>query len=129
MSYKLTGKPIPLQRPRFAKSGYAWDSQKIEKEQCAVALRIQHGNKPLWDVPIQMNVEFVFEMPKSWSTKRKQEPLADIHAIKPDIDNLLKFLLDVSNGILYTDDCLVANVSAHKKYGPVAMTTFLLMPI
>ncbi len=34
----------------------------------------------------------------------------------PDIDNVIKYYLDCSNGILFKDDALVATVNARKLY-------------
>lgn len=35
---------------------------------------------------------------------------------KPDIDNVIKIILDALNGIAYKDDCQVVEVIAVKKY-------------
>lgn len=38
------------------------------------------------------------------------------HAQRPDIDNLLKAVLDVMNGILWEDDCQIDSLTATKKF-------------
>jgi len=46
-------------------------------------------------------VKFILPMPKSWSKKKKTHMDGKPHIVRPDIDNLLKALLD---GI-YGEDC------------------------
>ena len=56
------------------------------------------------------------KIPSSWPKKRQAEaaegriPLAS----KPDIDNVVKMVLDAMNGIVYPDDRLVVSVMACK---------------
>jgi len=39
---------------------------------------------------------------------------------KPDADNIAKIVLDALNGVAYTDDTQVVNLSVQKRYGEVA---------
>lgn len=60
------------------------------------------------------------KIPASWPKKRQAEaaegrmPLAS----KPDIDNIVKMVLDAMNGIVYPDDRLVVSVMASKGWSP-----------
>ena len=45
------------------------------------------------------DIEFIIPMPKSWSKKKRYETNGSPHTQKPDLDNLLKALLDA-----HTDD-------------------------
>ena len=38
---------------------------------------------------------------------------------KPDADNIAKIVLDALNGVAYTDDTQVINLSVQKRYGEV----------
>jgi Holliday junction resolvase RusA-like endonuclease len=66
------------------------------------------------------SVNFTFYMPisETWTDKKKnlvswgRVP----HTAKPDVDNLVKFYLDVANGILWTDDAQVTIIKAKKVY-------------
>lgn len=58
-------------------------------------------------------ITFVVSMPKSWSEKRKREFDGKHHKQKPDIDNLLKGLLDA----VYDDDSRVSSLSVKKVWG------------
>lgn len=46
-------------------------------------------------------------MPKSWSKKRLNEFDGERIIVKPDADNLLKFLMDAMSGVVYSDDAQV----------------------
>ena len=53
---------------------------------------------------------FLIPMPKSWSTKKKADMLGKHHQQRPDIDNLLKGLMDA----LLEEDSHIHSVYAKK---------------
>ena len=56
----------------------------------------------------KVDMNFYYVMPKSVKT---------VHKItKPDIDNLIKAILDAGNGVLWHDDNQVVSVNAAKRY-------------
>lgn len=58
------------------------------------------------------HVTFFIPMPKSWSKRKKTMMLNESHKQRPDVDNLLKGLLD---GIYETeDDCIVWDIHITK---------------
>lgn len=59
-------------------------------------------------------VEFRFAIPKSRAKKLKP---GDPHAQRPDRGNLLKLVEDVLQGIVYHDDCAVADGPVRKVWG------------
>lgn len=60
----------------------------------------ESGSKVIFRVP----------MPKSWSKKKKAEMVGKPHQQKPDVDNLLKALLDA----IYDDDAHIWDIHAVK---------------
>ena len=56
-------------------------------------------------------MEFYIKMPPSWSKKKRTVLIGQPHKQRPDIDNLVKSVLDA----LLPEDCTVWNISA-KKY-------------
>lgn len=56
------------------------------------------------------HVTFYIAIPKSWSKKKKLQFDGEPHQQKPDIDNLIKALLDA----VYEDDAHIWNISATK---------------
>jgi Holliday junction resolvase RusA-like endonuclease len=71
-------------------------------------------------------------MPNNVATAlRKNKPgSTNIHGVKPDIDNLQKFVLDsISNGVLLTDDKIVYSIKATKLYDERPRTEFTITEI
>jgi Holliday junction resolvase RusA-like endonuclease len=68
----------------------------------------------LEELPIQVNVEFFFEKPKS--TKKTV-----MHKItKPDIDKLARSVLDALTGVVFKDDSQVVRCTLGKSFGSPA---------
>ena len=64
------------------------------------------------------HVTFVLPMPKSWSKGKKRIMDGKPHRAKPDIDNLLKGLLDA---VYPDDDSAVWDIRATKRWGEQGM--------
>jgi Holliday junction resolvase RusA-like endonuclease len=61
------------------------------------------------------HVLFYMPMPKSWSNKKKCKMDTMAHQQKPDIDNLIKGLLDA----VYKEDSVVHDIRATKRWAKV----------
>lgn len=114
-TYILACDPIPLARARYAHKR-VWDSQKETKLLCSMMLQDQHDDQELFKGPLQIDIVFFFKVPPSFSEKKKLERYGKPHMVKPDLDNLIKFILDIANDILYDDDCTVSSITAQKIY-------------
>lgn len=70
------------------------------------------------DKYIKMTVNMYFAIPKSYTKKRKQNCIEGIErpAKRPDIDNILKNILDALNTIAYEDDVQVIEINCSKYY-------------
>ena len=65
-------------------------------------------------------IEAVFPIPKSWTRAKKAEAMAGkLPPGKPDIDNILKVVLDGLNGIAYEDDKQVVLTQCKKVYADI----------
>lgn len=121
-TYILHGSPVPLARARIA-NRRMWDSQKELKLVCGIQLAQQHLDHPLFCGPLELDVTFYMPIPQSSARKR----LDGSHCFfKPDLDNLIKFIADVGNGILYKDDACIALIKAKKVYDELPRTVFIL---
>lgn len=127
-TYSIPGKPTPLYRPRFTKAGHTYDPQKDIKLEVQELLRIQHQGKP-YHQPLELNATFAFQPPKK--NKRQAIQLIEqrLYPKRPDLDNLIKFILDASNTVLFNDDALIVKIIAHKIYAATPYTTFTLTPL
>ena len=117
---EVLGDPIPLNRPKVCRRGsfvHMYDPQKMEKERIQWQIRSLYKETPIL-FPIEMDIVFAVPIPKSASkVKRRYMLQGDLYPMKkPDIDNLIKFILDCLNGILFHDDSQVQIIHARKVY-------------
>lgn len=82
------------------------------------AYKMQANYKFEKGTPVKMNLIIYVRVPKSY-TKAKTE-MAKQNQIrplkKPDIDNIVKSVLDALNGVAYEDDCQVVELKCKKIY-------------
>lgn len=117
--YYLEVDPIPWARPaqtttRTGKSR-RFDTQIKLKEMIRHALLFQHGNDPKFSGPLSVSLNFHLKLPHGYSKKTIQAFKGQPHFKRPDLDNLIKFILDAAD-VLWDDDCLVAHIEARKIY-------------
>lgn len=95
----ISGAPAPKERPRFA-NGRAYTPVSTKKAEAHLASEWRKAGMPVHTVgarPFWLYVDFF--MPK--------------HG-KPDVDNLVKLVLDGLNGVAYEDDRQCMGVTARK---------------
>jgi len=133
-SYIILGDPIPLARPRMSgPSRIVYDSQKLLKHSLIHQLLKQRGDTPLLSGALHLDVTFYLKIPKLSLIKMK-EKVGQYHVYKPDLDNLIKMILDVASmkdfddvdGVLMHDDCIVSSINAKKIYDLEPRTVFTL---
>ena len=117
----LHQRPIPLKRTRISGS-HVYDSQKREKLLAYLELKKQWGHQAMFMDSIHVDLLFVFPVCDSWSALKQRKYRNNPHIGKIDIDNLVKYILDVLIGIAFADDCIVASLSARKVYGDETRT-------
>jgi len=101
-------RPQPKGRPRFWK-GRAVTPPKTRTYERDVKLWVSKyaPKKPL-DGPLKITARFILKRPK--------KPKNDLPAVRPDLDNYLKGLLDALNGLLWHDDAQIVEMHALKLY-------------
>jgi Holliday junction resolvase RusA-like endonuclease len=120
----IPGKPIGKKRPRFARAGKfvkTYNDQQTEEGLFMWHLQQQWKQEPL-ERPISMKMRFVMPIPKGTSATRSFSMMDSEHTKKPDLDNLIKFVKDCCNEIVWRDDSLVWQIDAVKVYGYPART-------
>ena len=112
----IPGQPIAKKRPRFARRGTfvtTYNSQQTEEGKFICLMQNQFYGPPIpAGVPVFLTIYFHVNIPKSLPKKR----LAIGPVRKPDIDNMIKFVMDCANGIFWHDDAQVVHVEATKIY-------------
>jgi Holliday junction resolvase RusA-like endonuclease len=104
--------PVPQPRQRTATIGgrarsYIPKCHQIHGYKSVIAARLHDWPCYEKGVPVRLSMVFRFAMPASWSRAKRERMRGRLHAQKPDIDNLLKAVMDAMNGC-WGDDCQVA---------------------
>lgn len=116
------GEPIGKGRPRFynGRAVTPPKTRKYEEEIRLSFLQASKGKLPMYEKEkaLSLHLEFRFEIPKSYTKKKREQCLKGElkHTKRPDIDNLIKAVLDALNGYLFEDDSQVMKITAVKKY-------------
>jgi Holliday junction resolvase RusA-like endonuclease len=130
----IPGEPIAKARARHANRGgfvQTYDPQRVEKESLRLYLKAKGAIMYEAGVPLRCDLTFSMPIPSSMSKKRQREAASGLHhhVKKPDIDNLVKFYLDVANGILFDDDKQIVELVATKRYGDTPSVEILLLAL
>lgn len=121
IEFYVFGKPQGKARPRFSrKSGTVYTPQKTVSYEKKIAKAYTEAKGQLIpsDCYVSITVKAFFNVPKSWK-KCLQNAAADGYikpTCKPDIDNIIKVVLDGLNGVAYEDDKQVVEIKGSKSY-------------
>lgn len=128
LTFTVPGAPRGKGRPRFFRRGpgigtFTDDKTAAYENLVALAAAQAHGGAEPLDGPLAVSLTFVLPRPKS-APKRVTMP-----ATKPDLDNLVKAVLDGCNQAgVWADDSRVVVLTAHKVYGePCAKVAIVTM--
>lgn len=107
--------PVPKARPRHTKTGRTYTPKKTVDYENLIA---KCWNMGMSDSTLKMELKFYMPIPKSMRKKDRELALSGKIAPnkKPDIDNLIKSVLDALNEVAYFDDKQVTSLVAEKLY-------------
>jgi len=125
--FTIYGEPVPKGRPRFSTRGkfpVAYTPEKTkayEFEVGMMALGAMGGSKPL-EGALEAFIYVTFPVPASYSKKRTEACLSNSekHTKKPDLDNVIKSVIDGMDKIVFENDSQITSIHAAKVYGEVA---------
>lgn len=122
MSYviKVDGIPVAQARPRVTKWGTYDPPKSKQYKQLIVACVNEQLPTLKLEKPLKIGIKVYRPIQKSISKKEHTLRANNIHlpAVKPDLDNYIKGILDgLSMANIWTDDNLVCEISAIKRYG------------
>lgn len=118
-SVVISGRPVPKARPRVYGRHAVTPQRTLDAEH---RLRDEYirQNGPCRPFTGKVLVDCVFyaPVPKSWPKAKRQQALEGklAYTSRPDIDNLVKLVLDALNGVAYTDDAQIVKLRAKKLY-------------
>jgi Holliday junction resolvase RusA-like endonuclease len=109
---EIEGKPIAWARAGCSR-GRFFDRQSKEKTSFQWKLKTGFQKDPLIR-PINLACVFSFEIPKSWPRDKRESLLGKPHESRPDLDNLVKWVGDAAQGVLWDDDAKIVKLNAEK---------------
>lgn len=118
IKFTIPGHPVPQGRPRFYRRGKfvgTYDPAESASFKNRVALFAKQAQPKPLDGAVSVTATFYLKRPKSMMGKKwldMPEPCIK----RPDIDNLIKAILDGCNGVLWHDDGQVCSIFCEKKY-------------
>jgi len=119
--FTVPGLPVPKARARVTRSGFAYTPKATVNAEAAVRyayLGAVPGRPPIpAGVPIRLEIMAHFPVPASAPKAVRAAVYAGAAipmSVRPDIDNLVKTVLDALNGLAWADDGQVAQITARK---------------
>lgn len=127
ISFIIPGSPVPQGRPRFVNRGKFVTTYDPPKSKAAKKVVSEVATMAAFDAGITeplegpLYIDIVFSMPIPKSSKAKT---GDRHIKRPDIDNLIKLVLDGigDSRAVWRDDSQVVSINAHKMYSEKPQT-------
>lgn len=121
----IPGEPAAKERPRSGNGGRIYTPAKTRKaeqtlRQNWIAANLeQYGSVHTFNEPIRIKIRFHYEPLKGfkkWEMRLIRHGTTIPKYTRPDIDNLVKLVLDALNGVAYKDDYLVTRIIGEKCY-------------
>lgn len=111
----IFGPPVAMGRPRMTRTGRAYTPAKSREYMQLAIEQIRNNwgeNEQLANEPLRLHLVFVHKRPKR-ITATERVP----KTTKPDIDNLIKMVMDaLTKSEIWTDDNIVTEVGASDWY-------------
>lgn len=120
VTFEVRGEPVQQGstkgwlNPKTGKVQIAHDNPKPLRSwrQDVAAMAADAGCQPIGDkAPVRVEATFRFSRPATVSAKKRPLP-----SVKPDIDKLVRALLDALTGVAFVDDAQVVALEVQKLY-------------
>lgn len=135
LTFTVPGTPRGKGRPRIGKIGnharMFTDKQTAAYENLvALAAREALQGRAPFSEPVKVIAIIRMVPPQSTSKRARAEMLAGVQlpGKKPDLDNVLKAVLDGCNGVAFVDDALITSIAARKIYAEEAGVDVAIKP-
>jgi Holliday junction resolvase RusA-like endonuclease len=116
--FRVEGQPQGKGRPRFTRSGHAFTPAKTREYEEEIARAFTEAGGQIHSGYVAVKVSAFYKIPKATTKEKKGliERGLIKPAVKPDVDNIIKAVLDGLNGVAYHDDNQVIKVCGEKFY-------------
>lgn len=135
LRFTVPGKVRGKGRPRFGKTkagnAIAFTDAKTAAYENLIKLAARDAGARMIEGPVAVIATITIEIPKSASKKQRAEMLAGRVAPcrKPDIDNVVKALMDGLNTVAFRDDVQVVQLGAAKRWGNEPSLRVIVKPL
>lgn len=131
IQFTIPGKAVPKGRPRMTKSGKVYTPAETQKYEYKVmdCFMTAYPNFSKFTQPLWVRICESRAMPTSWSVKMKQKMWGEPCGTRPDLDNVMKSVLDGLNGIAFRDDNQIASLHGEKRWDYDNSVTVIIQPI
>lgn len=113
-SIYVPGEPVAKARPRVGKQNHIYTPKKTLAHESKIR---EEWRENYLDPPsknlVSLSIRFYLTRPKKIPKDFPEYP-----GKRPDIDNLIKTVLDALNGLAYEDDKQVIKIKARKEWSP-----------
>ena len=74
--------------------------------------------REVFECPVGARIHAFLPIPPSWGKRKKELALSGdvLPTTKPDVDNLIKSVIDGLNKIVFLDDSYIVDLSSSKRY-------------
>lgn len=108
----VPGEPVAKARPRVGKGGRVYTPRKTQVHESKIREEwLENYEDEPTKNPVKISMTFYLTKPK-----KIPKDFPDTPQKRPDIDNLIKTVLDALNGLAYEDDKQIVKVSARKEW-------------
>ncbi len=94
-------------------------ASRTYEEALALTAKTVMKSRPPLEGPLVVEVDAIFAVPPSWSMKQRDAALAGVVRPigRPDIDNVLKSVLDGLANVVFRNDSQIVLATVEKRYG------------
>ena len=115
ISITIPGQPIPKARPRFS-NGRVYTPTRTKEYESRIKQHLKHLETPITN-PVEVQITAILKRPKYMQKPKFYKGLIP-HTKRPDLDNIVKAVLDALNNTL-KDDAQVHTLRAQKFYAEI----------
>lgn len=119
MALIFFGDPVGKARPRFTRGGHCYTPAATAQyeRQLRAEWRAANPGEPLQGA-VAVAIHAYYAIPESATVRNRERMMyGELAPLKkPDLDNIVKIVLDALNGVAFADDKQVISISAGKHY-------------
>ena len=125
---EVPGIPVGKGRPRFTRAGRTYTPERTREFENRIAGAFLATDEYAFKAGTELTLDVIAEMPIPKSLPKKTQAFLEgrMHTKRPDLDNIVKAVLDGLNGLAFADDSQVGRMYAFKQYSREPKTVIVL---